>query len=221
MNIPSIFPTTRTRFPSVLLDRITLADGRCVIVRPMVAIDAPAEQDFVRGLSMETRRKRFHVALQELSPDLLRQLTDVDHVGHVAIVAESLSDEDEGDDEATIVADARYVSEHGETHLAITVADAWQGVGLGRALLQRLLRYAARRGVERLVADMLRDNTAMARLAVACGGQLGPSPLERGLRRAIFLFPRVSAPDPIPSSTLRIPSAPCRPTPASASCGLR
>ena len=138
------------RFPSALIDRIRLADGREVVVRPVLAIDAEAEQAFVRGLSLESRRKRFHLPIRELSPALLRQLTDVDHVGHVAIVAESLS----GDDVPTIVADARYVKEGAETHFAIAVADAWQNAGLGRAMTRRLLRYAERRGIARLVADM-------------------------------------------------------------------
>ena len=177
----------RSRFPTELIVRIGLDDGRSVIVRPVVAIDAPAEQEFVRALSIESRHKRFHMGVQELPPALLRQLTDVDHVGHVAIVAESMAADGDGEgDEATIVADARYVFEEGETHLAIAVADAWQGVGLGRAMMQRLLRHAARRGVERLVADILKGNAAMARLAVSCGGRLDASPLGPGLRRAHF-----------------------------------
>ena len=68
----------------------------------------------MRGLSLESRRKRFHLPIREPSPALLRRLTDVDHVGHVAIVAEALA----SDDAPTIVADARYVNENGETHFA-------------------------------------------------------------------------------------------------------
>lgn len=168
------------RFPSALIDRIRLADGREVVVRPVLAIDAEAEQAFVRGLSLESRRKRFHLPIRELSPALLRQLTDVDHVGHVAIVAEALA----SDDVPTIVADARYVNENGETHFAIAVADAWQGIGLGRALMQRLLRYAARHGIARMVADVITDNTAMTRLAASFGGRLSMSPHGAGLTRA-------------------------------------
>jgi len=168
------------RFPSALIDRIRLADGREVVVRPVLAIDAEAEQAFVRGLSLESRRKRFHLPIRELSPTLLRQLTDVDHVGHVAIVAEALA----SDDAPTIVADARYVNENGETHFAIAVADAWQGIGLGRALMQRLLRYAARHGIARMVADVITDNTAMTRLAASFGGRLSMSPHGAGLTRA-------------------------------------
>ncbi len=170
----------RARYPSALIDRIRLADGREVVVRPVLPIDADAAQDFVRGLSIDSRRKRFHLPIRELSPTLLRQLTDVDHVCHVAIVAEALA----GDDEPIIVADARYVNEDGETHFAIAVADAWQRVGLGRALMQRLLRYAARHGIARVVADVLRDNTAMTRLAASFGGRFSMSPIGPGLTRA-------------------------------------
>jgi acetyltransferase len=185
MNAAVSVAPPRARFPSALIDRITLDDGRAVVVRPVLATDAEAEQDFVRALSMESRRKRFHVPLRELPPGLLRQMTDVDHIGHVAIVAEAFADDD---DEPQIVADARYVREGDETHFAIAVADAWQGHGLGRALMQRLLRHAARRGVARLVADMVAGNTAMARLAASFGGRFGASPHGPGVRRALFEF---------------------------------
>lgn len=168
------------RYPSALIDRIALDDGREVVVRPVLAIDAEAEQEFVRALSIDSRRKRFHIPLKELSQSLLRQMTDVDHIHHVAIVAEVLDD----NDAPTIVADARYVREGDETHFAIAVADAWQGIGLGRALMQRLLRYAARHGVAHLVGDMLVGNTAMSRLAASFGGRLGASPCGSGVTRA-------------------------------------
>lgn len=180
--LPSTAPTRRLRFPSALIDRIRLDDGREVVVRPVLDTDATAEQAFIRGLSADSRRMRFHLPIRELPPSLLRQLTDVDHVEHVAIVAEVPSP----DDDSTIVADARYVRDGGETHLAITVDDAWQGVGLGRALLQRLLRYAARHGVSRLVADVLAGNRAMTRLATSLGARLRPSPHGAGVTRAHF-----------------------------------
>lgn len=169
----------RSRFPSALIDRIRLADGREVVVRPVLPADAVAQQQFVRGLSLDSRRMRFHAPVRELSPALLRQMTEVDQVDHVAIVAEVLAD----DDAPTLVAEARYVCDDGETHFAISVADAWQGAGLGRALTRRLLRYAARHGVERLVADVLAGNTAMTRLAAAFGGRPSTSPHGPGVIR--------------------------------------
>jgi GNAT superfamily N-acetyltransferase len=176
------------RFPSALIDRLRLADGRELVVRPVLSFDAAAEQDFVRTLSAGSRQRRFHVGLRELPPALLRAMTDVDHDAHVAIVAEAIGD----DDEATIVADARYVrgptAELGrdEAEFAIAVADAWQGAGLGRALMQRLARHAARHGITRLVGDVLPGNAAMFAINGALGGRLVASPNGPGVVRASF-----------------------------------
>jgi GNAT superfamily N-acetyltransferase len=176
------------RFPSVLIDRVSLADGRSVVVRPVLAFDAAAEQDFVRALSAASRLRRFHFGLRELPPSMLRAMTEVDHERHVAIVAEAF----DADDEPTIVADARYVrgptDDLGadEAEFAVAVADAWQGAGLGRALMRHLSRHAARQGIRRLVGDVLPDNRAMFALADTLGGRLVASPNGPGVTRARF-----------------------------------
>ena len=176
------------RFPSALIDRLHLDDGRVVIVRPVLAFDAAAEQDFVRSLSPATRLRRFHFGLRELPPSMLRAMTEVDHEDHVAIVAEAIS---EDDDDTRIVADARYVRETDhrpcdEAEFAIAVADDWQGVGLGRALMQRLARHAARRGVKRLVGDVLPGNRAMFAVGAALGAEPAASPNGPGVTRLAF-----------------------------------
>jgi GNAT superfamily N-acetyltransferase len=176
------------RFPSVLIDRLRLADGRELVVRPVLAFDAAAEQDFVRALSAGSRQRRFHVGLRELPPPVLRAMTDVDHDAHVAIVAEAIGE----DDDATIVADARYVRGptadlgRDEAEFAIAVADAWQGAGLGRALMKHLARHAARHGITRLVGDVLPGNAAMFAITGALGGRLVASPNGPGVIRAAF-----------------------------------
>jgi GNAT superfamily N-acetyltransferase len=179
------------RFPSTLIDRFALADGREVVVRPVLAFDADAEQDFVRGLSADTRLKRFHFGLRELPPSLLRAMTEVDHDAHVAIVAETF---DADDDTPTIVADARYVRgptvdlADDEAEFAIAVADAWQGAGLGRALMERLACHAARHGVQVLVGDVLPGNRAMFSLAATLGGERVASPNGPGVTRTRFVL---------------------------------
>jgi GNAT superfamily N-acetyltransferase len=189
MNAISLATAPRLiRFPSALIDRLQLADGRTVVVRPVLALDAAAEQDFIRSLSPATRLRRFHFGLRELPPSMLRAMTEVDHDDHVAIVAEAIGDDD---DDTRIVADARYVREAGhgqcdEAEFAIAVADDWQGAGLGRELMQRLARHAARRGVKRLVGDVLPGNRAMFSLGAALGGEFGASPNGPGVTRLAF-----------------------------------
>jgi GNAT superfamily N-acetyltransferase len=174
-------PSTQRRYPRSLIDRLCLADGREVIVRPVLAKDAAAEQDFVRALSPASRLRRFHVGLRELPPSMLQAMTRVDHDRHVAVIAETLDDECE----PPIVADARYVRDDDGTtaEFAIAVADDWQGEGLGRALMQRLAQHAARHGITHLVGDVLPGNAAMFAITEQLGGARVTSPQGAGVVR--------------------------------------
>jgi len=158
-------------------DLLTLRDGRRVLVRPVLPQDAAAEQAFVVGLSPLARYRRFHLGLSELPAAQLRRFTEVDQSAHVALVAESAD---------AIVADARYVRDAtGRTgEFAIAVADAWQGSGLGRALMQRLLARARRSGLERLRGGVLADNEPMLAVMRRLGARLAADPEDATLYRA-------------------------------------
>lgn len=139
--------------------RVALGDGRTVLIRPVQADDAARLQDFVRALTPLSRRQRFHVPVAELPEALLRHLTQVDHVDHVALLAEAVT---EG--VARQVGEARWIRRADDAEsaeFAIAVADDYQGSGLGGHLLDRLEASAAAGGVRRLVGDVLRTNTPM------------------------------------------------------------
>lgn len=166
------------RYPLGLIQPLTLADGRRLVVRPVLPQDDAAEQAFVMALSAASRYRRFHVGLRALPPSTLAQLTHVDHQSHVALVAQLEGD----DDEPVIVADARYVKLGDDrAEFAIAVADAWQGQGLGRRLLCMLARYAARRGIHTLHGDVLADNAPMIAMLRRLGGELVVRADEPGL----------------------------------------
>jgi acetyltransferase len=57
---------------------------------------------------------------------------------------------------------------------ALVVADAWQGQGLGRRLLERLLERAAEAGVRKLNGFVLADNAPMRALAARFGFDCTP-----------------------------------------------
>jgi acetyltransferase len=168
-------------------DRIVLADGRAVVLCPVLPDDAPAEQAFVGALSAASRYRRFHVGLRELPPSLLRHLTQVDQDHHVAIVARTASS---AGAPGRIVADTRYVlDEDGRTaEFAIAVADDWQHAGLGRELLQRLADHARLHGVTRLHGDVLWDNVPMQRMVTSLGGTLVALSRNAGMLEARFDF---------------------------------
>jgi acetyltransferase len=159
-------------------DRVTLADGRSLRVRPVGPQDAGAEQAFVASLSPVARFRRFHFGLNELPAALLRAFVSADQQTHVALVAETVED-------GRIVADARYVldgtARTGE--FAIAVSDDWQGLGLGSRLMHRLLSQARRAGLARLCGDVLADNEPMLALMRRLEARLAPDPEDPSLYR--------------------------------------
>lgn len=78
----------------------------------------------------------------------------------------------------SMVALAQYApgDDAGTCDLALVVADASQGLGLGRALLGLLIRSVRDEGCARAVVDVLRGNDVMLALARACGFSPAPSP---------------------------------------------
>jgi len=159
-------------------DRLTLANGRSLHVRPVSPRDAGAEQAFVAGLSPVARFRRFHFGLNELPDALLRAFVNADQQGHIALVAEAVDDH-------RIVADARYVLDSGAraAEFAIAVSDAWQGLGLGRQLMHRLLARARRSGIEQLCGDVLADNAPMLALMKRLGARPMPVPDDNSMFR--------------------------------------
>ena len=169
------------RLPLSLIRPLALADGRRVLVRPVLPQDDAAEQAFVMALSPASRYRRFHVGMRALPAAVLAQFTRIDHRSHVALVAHAESD----DDEPVLVADARYVldadADADEAEFAVAVADDWQRQGLGRQMLALLARHAARQGVRRLRGDVLADNVPMLKLLAGLGCEVAPRADEAGI----------------------------------------
>lgn len=158
-----------------------LDDGRHLSVAPLHPHDAAATQAFIAALSPDSRYRRFHVGIPMLPPALLARLVDVDQVRHVALAARAPGLPD-------LVAEARYVvdEEAVGAEFAVAVADAWQGRGLGRQLLQRLARHARSQGLRHLHGDVLADNRAMRGLVERLGGRLQARADEPGVLQARF-----------------------------------
>jgi len=164
---------------------LRLRSGESFVVRPVRPQDADAEQVFVRSLSTASRVLRFHVGIRELAPDQLRAMTQVDPRRHVALVVQH------GDASGPIVADARYAIDDGDdttAEFAIAVADEWQGHGLGRHLLARIVEHARRRGLRLLYGDVMHENRRMIALAREAGGHFVRVPGDATLTRVVFDF---------------------------------
>ena len=167
------------RYPTELVDEVALRDGRAVLVRPVLPPDAAMHRAFVRAMSPTTRLYRFHGVVSDLPDPVLRYLTEVDHVDHLALVGEV--DDASG---ARQVAEARWVrraDEPGSADFAIAIADDYQRSGLGNALLEALQRSAAARGIARLRGHVLRNNRRMSGWLEARGWHMEPDPDDPGV----------------------------------------
>jgi acetyltransferase len=142
-------------------------DGGIVTIRPIRADDLDRERDFAAGLSQRTGYLRL-LSTRRLSPQDLRRLTDIDPQREAALVA---IEEGPGVGAARQVGVARFVIDPatGDAEFAMVLADAWQGRGLGRELLSRLIAVARERGVERMSGVTLAENQPMRRLACEFG----------------------------------------------------
>jgi acetyltransferase len=108
--------------------------------------------------------------LRELSPQMLARFTQLDYDRELALIALS-SDAASDTAFSEIVAVGRYApNADGRTaEFALVTADEWQGQGLGRALLERLVRAARTAGYEALYGHMLGANREMLDLAAHLG----------------------------------------------------
>lgn len=140
--------------------------GSPVTIRTMRPADRDIERRFVRELSPASRYYRFHSALKELTPAMLERFTHVNYPDEMALIATI----PEGDGERQIGV-ARYAGYPGtdRAEIAVVVADAWQGKGVGARLLLDLRNLAFEAGIRHFEASVLPGNKRMLELARALG----------------------------------------------------
>jgi acetyltransferase len=149
-------------YPIQLEETLRLAEGTPLELRPMRPEDAALEERFFHSLSERSRYQRFMQQMQHLPPALLARFTQLDYDRELALVALQGGE---------FIAVGRYApNPDGETaEFALVVADAWQGKGLGRALLERLCRTAQEAGYRALYGHILSANRGMLDLAQRLG----------------------------------------------------
>ena len=145
--VSPVYPTHREA-------TVVLRDGSTLTVRPIRQEDAPALGHFFKNLSLESRVFRFFAAVANADASLKR-MVDVDYSTRYGIVAV-------GGPAHEIVGHAMYVeTEAGKAELALAVADAYQGLGLGTILLGQLAEAASSAGIQVLEAVVRPENHRM------------------------------------------------------------
>ena len=158
----------------------SLGLNHSVTVRPISPDDADIVRASAHGLSRESRYNRFLGGGFALTPEWMDRLVRIDFSRDMALIATVALD---GED--TQIGVSRYVrlGERTSCELAVTVADAWQGRGIGRRLLARLVDVARGAGIRRMFGEVLANNARMLHLASSLGFRVGLHPDGGALRR--------------------------------------
>jgi len=163
----------------VLPGEFPLRDGTPALIWPLLHTDAEMLREGFRRLSSESRQHRFLEVLGELDDSMIRRLVDsVDGVEHIALVLIVLPPA--GEEGPVGVAHLlQYPDDPATADIAVTVADNWQGRGIGTALVSALLerRPAA---VTRLRTVVEADNRRSLALLAGVGSMSSGLP-ERGV----------------------------------------
>jgi len=168
-------------------ESIRLANGREVLVRPIRPEDAVPLREGFALLQPDEVRQRFLYPMKELSPEQAQRLTRPNSRREFAlVVAEPLPP-----GEALIGAVARIaVDDDGHAgEFAILVSHYVNGMGLGRHLMRRLVRWAKGRKLDRVYGEVLESNVPMQSLAASLNfrREAGGSP---GLVRMVLDVPK-------------------------------
>lgn len=141
------------------------ADGTLVHIRTTTGADEAAVLDLMARASDASLRFRFFTGERASAARYVAGLISVPTAGRVAIVAEQAG---------RVVALASLdVTRPTTGEIAFIVDDAVQGRGIGTLLLEQLVDHARAQGITVLEAEVLADNSAMVRVFLDSGFQLG------------------------------------------------
>ncbi len=174
LSVPSVHERMRSIVGARLAQHadpieVPMAGKPTILLRPLLPSDRPGLQRAAHEASAETLRRRFFTSVTP-SERMLDYLVFVDYVDHFAWVAMSESGDGMGI--------GRYIRSHDDpdrAEFAFTVADAWQGNGVGSRLLGSVGVAARSAGITWLDAHFLADNGAAKALFSKADATFGRS----------------------------------------------
>ncbi len=165
-------------YPETLEEHGRLKSGREILMRPIRGEDEPAHQRFHERLSQQTIYFRFFQYRSKLSHRELARMTQIDYDREMAFVAVDPAEPLETLGVVRSWADADLE----KAEFAVVVRDDLQGEGLGKLLLNKMIRYCRDRGAQEIFGDVLAENEGMRGLATHLGFRTEPGADEGVVR---------------------------------------
>jgi acetyltransferase len=153
-------------YPAELEEQLEFSAGS-VLVRPIRPEDEPCLRAFFMEAEPDDLRMRFFMARREFAHSELARFSQIDYEREMTFIAVA----PDAAGEVRMLGEVRASTDPDNlrAEFAIMVRSDLKGMGLGRALLSKLIRYLKGRGTSELAGECLRHNDAMAALARSLG----------------------------------------------------
>ncbi len=154
-------------YPADLEEQVRLSDGSTALLRPIRPEDEAAHAELIAKMTQQDLRYRFFGSVRTLTHPQLARLTQIDYDREMAFIANRC--DAEGRSETLGVVRTVTDPDNHRAELAILVRSDLKGTGLGRRLIDKMIRYHQMRGTAEIAAQILLENTPMQKLATKCG----------------------------------------------------
>ncbi|MBF0354007.1 MAG: GNAT family N-acetyltransferase [Alphaproteobacteria bacterium] len=149
------------------LEEVVKLDEAKITLRPIRPEDEPNHHVFISKLTPEDIRFRFFGLVHELPHSEMARLTQIDYDREMAFIATMPNDH--GQPETVGVVRTVTDPDNERTEYAIVVRSDLKGKGLGRVLMEKMIRYCKMRGTRWMVGQVLADNRPMMKLSELLG----------------------------------------------------
>jgi acetyltransferase len=148
-------------YPEKYAKKILLKDNREALLRPIRPEDEPMEAEMFKKLSDQSLYFRFFGYVPKVTHDFLTRLTQIDYDREMALIVEI---EENGTKYMAGVVRIIEDAWGDMAEFAILVADPWQNQGLGTLMTDYMLEIARDKGIKKINASVLRNNSHMIKM---------------------------------------------------------
>jgi len=167
-------PLAITPYPDSLEEAVSVGGVRLAL-RPIRPEDGERLRVFYAGASAQDLRLRFFMARREVPRSELARFSQIDYDREMTFVTVAPAGPQGGPERLVGEVRAACDPDNQVAEFGLMVAGDWQGRGLGRMLLSRLVDYLRSRGTRELRGQCRLENTRMAQLARDLGFVVTPA----------------------------------------------
>ena len=175
-------------YPADLSETVEF-QGQPLTLRPVRPEDEAMHRAFVDSLDPEDMRMRFFYSRRILERSELARLVQIDYTREMAFIATVPGEA--GEEKTLGVARAIADPDNIGAEFGIIIRPELKGTGLGRILMDKLIRYQRAAGTQRMTATVLAENHRMRTLGKVLGFSENVTPGEDSTHELVLdLQPR-------------------------------